>query len=62
MNSSVVGEKEKREYTVEIAQSDGISIGEGAREFLTLIQQRKIRSAVGSSTERANIKIGNPTT
>ena len=49
--------KRKEEIYREIAQSDGISIGEGAREFLTLIQQRKIRSAVGSSTERANIKL-----
>ena len=49
--------KRKEEIYREIAQSDGISIGEGAREFLTLIQERKIRSAVGSSTERANIKL-----
>jgi HAD superfamily hydrolase (TIGR01509 family) len=49
--------KRKEEIYREIAQSDGISIGEGAREFLTLIQQNKIRSVVGSSTERANIKL-----
>jgi len=49
--------KRKEEIYREIAQSVGISIGEGAREFLTLIQQKKIRSAVGSSTERANIKL-----
>ena len=49
--------KRKEEIYREIAQSDGISIGEGAREFLTLIQQKKIRSVVGSSTERANIEL-----
>ena len=49
--------KRKEEIYREIAQSDGISIGEGAREFLSLIQQKKIRSVVGSSTERANIEL-----
>ena len=49
--------KRKEEIYREIAQSDGISIGEGAREFFTLIQQKKIRSVVGSSTERANIEL-----
>ena len=49
--------KRKEEIYREIAQSDGISIGEGAREFLTLIQQKKIRSVVGSSAERANIEL-----
>ena len=49
--------KRKEEIYREIAQNDGISIGEGAKKFLTLIQQKKIRSVVGSSTERANIKL-----
>jgi HAD superfamily hydrolase (TIGR01509 family) len=49
--------KRKEEIYREIAKNDGISIGEGAREFFTLIQQNKIRSVVGSSTERANIKL-----
>jgi len=49
--------KRKEEIYREIAQNDGISIGEGAREFLTLIQQKKITSVVGSSTECANIKL-----
>ena len=48
--------KRKEEIYREIAQNDGISIGEGAKKFLSY-PAKKIRSVVGSSTERANIKL-----
>ena len=49
--------KRKEEIYREIANSDGISLGPGAKEFLRLIKQHQIRSVVGSSTERANIEL-----
>ena len=54
--------KRKEEIYREIAQNDGISIGEGAREFLTSFPAKKDQICSWILDRKSQYRIGNPTT